>query len=87
MTNIPFYWVAIVLVAATWGFHHLSSLPRSMRKKPKLGECIEKGLICTSTGGSFQAISLIEYKINRKPGLPYKEVALLALSKLQDDTR
>ena len=87
MTNIPFYLVAIVLVAAIWDFHHLSSLPRSMREKSRLGASIEKGLICACHGGRSQATSLIEHEINRKSDLYYKAVALLALSRLRDDAR
>ncbi len=87
MTNIPFYWVVILLVAASWGVYHLVSLPELMSKILRVQVNTKEDLIRACHGDRSQAERLINHEITRKPKLSYKAAAKLALSKLRDDLR
>lgn len=87
MTNIPFYWVVIILIAASWGLYHLGSLSKLMSKKLRVKANAKEDLIRACHGDRSQAERLITHEITRKPELSYKTAALLALSKLRDDIR
>jgi len=87
MTNLPFYWVMIILVAASWGVYHLVSLPELTSKNFRFQADTKEDLIRACHGDRSQAERLINHEITRKPELSYKAAAALALSKLRDDLR
>ena len=87
MTDIPFFWVALAVVAVIL-------LARWWRPRFRLGSRtggwgvdVEGDLLHACRGDKAMAERLIRYEINRKPELSRTGAALMALSRLRDDAR
>ena len=87
MTDIPFFWVALavvafILLARWWG-----SRPRSRRRISGWGVDVEGDLLRACRGDKAMVERLIQYELDRKPDLSRTGAALMALSRLRDDSR
>ena len=87
MTDIPFFWVALAVVAFILLARWWRSRPRSHRGISGWGVDVEGDLLRACRGDKSMAERLIRYELDRKPGLSRTGAALMALSRLRDDSR
>lgn len=89
MTELSFFWVglgavALIFLARWWG----SRRPfRRFSSSGWGGVDVEGDLLRACRGDKSMAERLIRYELDRKPELSRTAAALMALSRLRDDSR
>lgn len=87
MTDIPFFWVALAVVALILLGRWWRSRTRFGRSTTGWGVDVEGDLVRACRGDTSMAERLIQHEIDRKPELSRTAAALMALSRLRDDAR
>ena len=87
MTDIPFFWVALAIVAVMLLARWWRRRSRFIGKAAGWGADVEGDLLRACLGDKAMAERLIRYEIERKPELSRTGAALMALSRLRDDAR
>jgi len=87
VTDIPFFWVALAIVALILLARWWRSRTRFPRKASGWGVDVEADLLRACRGDKSMAERLIQHEIDRKPELSRTAATLLALSRLRDDAR
>ena len=87
MIDIPFFFIALTIISLIILFRWWRTRTKFGTKTLGWGVDIEKDLVSACHGDKHMVERLVQYEIDRKPKLSRAAAALMALSRLRDDSR
>lgn len=87
MTDISFFFVALAIILLIMLFRWWRTRTKFETRGLGWRVGVEEDLVCACHGDKPMVERLIQYEIDRKPELSRTVAALMALSRLRDDSR
>ena len=87
MTDIPFFFVALVIISLIMLFRWWRTRTKLGTRALGWGVDVEGELVRACHGDKPMVERLIQYEIDRKPEMSRAAATVIALSRLRDDSR